>query len=97
MGTQAFISIMAQGNLKLKSKGPARVTKKQQNPKRAAPKIIKPKKQTAKEAQKLTKIHQGQLMKSTEKLIASRVGHLELLKGTRREIEKENKGDKKKK
>lgn len=87
------------GSRKLETKvqGSSKNKKKQQNPKRAAPKIIKPKKQTAKEAQKLTKIHQGQLMKSTEKLIASRVGHLELLKGTRREIEKENKGDKKKK
>ncbi|KAI5954518.1 hypothetical protein KGF54_002293 [Candida jiufengensis] len=82
---------MAQGNLKLKSKSGARVTKKQQNPKKAAPKIIKPKKQVAKENIKLTKIHQGQLMKSTEKLIAGRVGHLEILKGSRRQIEKENK------
>ena len=30
-------------------------------------------------------------MKSTEKLIASRVGHLELIKGSRRQVEKENK------
>lgn len=82
---------MAQGNLKLKSKGPGRVTKKQQNPARAKPKIIKPKKQTAKEAQKLSKVHQGQLMKSTETLIAGRVGHLELIKGSRRQTEKENK------
>ncbi|EGW34163.1 uncharacterized protein SPAPADRAFT_54347 [Spathaspora passalidarum NRRL Y-27907] len=82
---------MAQGKIKLKAKAPARVTKKQQNPKRNAPKIIKPKKTVAKEAKKLTKVHQSQLMTSTEKLIASRVGHLELIKGSRREIEKEQK------
>ena len=80
---------MAQGNLKLKSKQSNRITKKQQNPKKAAPKIIKPKKTIAKESLKLTKIHLGQLMKSTEKLIASRVGHLELIKGSRRQVEKE--------
>ncbi|KAI3405907.1 hypothetical protein KGF56_001126 [Candida oxycetoniae] len=82
---------MAQGNLKLKSRGPSRITKKQQNPKKAAPKIIKPKKQIAKDKEKLTKVHQGQLIKSTESLIASRVGHLEIIKGSRRQIEKEGK------
>ncbi|EMG48762.1 hypothetical protein SBY92_004038 [Candida maltosa Xu316] len=86
---------MAQGNLKLKSKQAARVTKNQKNPKKAAPKIIKPKKATARDSQKLTKTHLGQLMKSTEKLIAGRVGHLELIKGSRRQVEKENKEAKK--
>ncbi|RLV95549.1 hypothetical protein JA1_000961 [Spathaspora sp. JA1] len=88
---------MAQGKIKLKAKSPARVTKKQQNPKRSAPKIIKPKKVVAKEAKKLSKVHQSQLMTSTEKLIASRVGHLELIKGSRRQIEKEQKAADKKK
>lgn len=82
---------MAQGNLKLKSKKAARVTKKQLNPKKAAPKIIKAKKTTAKEAQNFVKVHQSQLTTSTEKLISLRVGHLELLKGSRRQVEKENK------
>lgn len=86
---------MAQGKLALKSKAPARVTKKQMNPKRNAPKIIKAKKNKAKEAAKLSKLHLGQLMVLTEKLIASRVGHLELIKGSRREVEKENKDKKK--
>lgn len=88
---------MAQGKITLKNTKPARVTKKQKNPKGAAPKILKAKKSTAKQAAKLTKIHQGQLMSSTEKLIASRVGHLELIKGSRRQIEKEEKAKKNKK
>ncbi|KAG7664302.1 uncharacterized protein J8A68_002160 [[Candida] subhashii] len=88
---------MAQGKLKLKAKAPARITKKQQNPKRAAPKILKPKKTVAKEALKLSKVHQSQLVASTEKLIASRVGHLELIKGSRREVEKKQKEAEKKK
>lgn len=82
---------MAQGKIKLKSKAPARVTKKQTNPKGAAPRIIKPKKSVAKLAQKLAKVHLSQLMSSTEKLIASRVGHLELIKGSRRQIERQEK------
>lgn len=80
---------MAQGNLKLKSKAKARVTKKQQNPRSSAPKIIKPKKASAKQAFKLLKSLSG--LAGTEKLIASRVGHLELIKGSRREVEKEEK------
>lgn len=82
---------MAQGNIKLKAKAAPRVTKKQKNPKNYAPKIIKPKKGKAVQAQKLAKVQQGQLMTSTEKLIASRVGHLEVIKGSRRQIEKEEK------
>lgn len=85
---------MAQGVTKLRAKKEVRVTKKRQNPKAAAPKIIKPKKSTAKQAQKLSKVQQGQLASSTEKLIAARVGHLELVKGSRREIEKEEKKNK---
>lgn len=89
---------MAQGNLKLKPKGPGRVTKKQKNPKKAAPKIIKPKKASAKEASKLSKAQLTQLITSTEKLIASRVGHLELVQGSRRQVEKSlKKGEKQKK
>ncbi|CAH6720738.1 uncharacterized protein CLIB1444_04S06788 [[Candida] jaroonii] len=80
---------MAQGNLKLKSKAPARVTKKQINPKKASKRIIKPKKQSI--TSKLTKVHTSKLVSQTEKLVSSRVGHLELLKGTRRELEKQKK------
>lgn len=85
---------MAQGNLKLKNKAPARITKKQVNPKKAAPKIYKPKKGNV--TSKLTKSHQSKLITNTEKLVSSRVGHLELLKGSRREIEKEDKSKAKK-
>ncbi|CUM54631.1 unnamed protein product [Debaryomyces fabryi] len=82
---------MAQGNLKLKAKGPKKVVKKLLTPKKATPKIIKPKKAPAKQATKLTKVQQGHLMNSTERLIAGRVGHLELIKGSRRQLEKEEK------
>lgn len=82
---------MAQGNLKLKAKGPKKVVKKLLTPKKATPKIIKPRKAPAKQATKLTNVQQGHLMKSTEKLIAGRVGHLELIKGSRRQLEREEK------
>ncbi|KAH3680466.1 hypothetical protein WICMUC_000306 [Wickerhamomyces mucosus] len=85
---------MAQAPLKVKSKEKTRITKKQQNPKKAAPKIIKPKN---KQLQQLNKIGKSySVTSSTEKLIASRVGHLEILKGSRREIEKAEKLKKKK-
>lgn len=80
---------MAQGNLKLKSKSKGRVTKRQSNLRAAAPLIIKPKKSAAKQAFKL-KQSVGSLI-GTEKLIAGRVGHLELIKGSRRQVEKEQK------
>ncbi|EEQ39041.1 predicted protein [Clavispora lusitaniae ATCC 42720] len=85
---------MAQGNLKLKSKAKGRVTKKQSNLRAAAPLILKPKKATAKQAFKLKQSVGSSI--GTEKLIASRVGHLELIKGSRRQIEKEDKASKKK-
>ncbi|QFZ27147.1 hypothetical protein EJF18_30105 [Clavispora lusitaniae] len=69
---------MAQGNLKLKSKAKGRVTKKQSNLRAAAPLILKPKKATAKQAFKLKQSVGSSI--GTEKLIASRVGHLELIK-----------------
>lgn len=82
---------MAQGNLKLAKKKSHRVTKHQKNPKAAAPKIYKTKNVTSKEKEvyKLAKSHQAKLIGNTEKLISSRVGHLELLKGDRRTLEKE--------
>lgn len=86
---------MAQGNLKLKSKGKGRVTKRQANLRAAAPLIIKPKKTVAQQAFKLKNSVGSSI--GTEKLIASRVGHLELIKGSRRQIEKEEKEAKKNK
>jgi len=80
---------MAQAPLKVKSKEKKRVTKRQQNPKAAAPKIYKPKNEQLKTMSKLSKSYS--VTAQTEKLIASRVGHLELLKGSRREVEKEQK------
>lgn len=90
---------MAQGKLKLSKKKPARVTKKQSNPRAAAPKVYKAKHITAKEKQiiKLTKGHQSKLTETTEKLISSRVGHLEILKGDRRSLERDEREKAKKK
>lgn len=85
---------MAQGNLKLKSKNKTRVTKKQSNLRAAAPLIIKPKKSQAKQTFNLKKSVGSSV--GTEKLIASRVGHLEIIKGSRRQVEKEEKEKKKK-
>jgi hypothetical protein len=85
---------MAQAPLKVKKKEKTRITKKQQNPKKAAPKMIKPKNQQLAQLAKLSKTYS--VTQQTEKLIASRVGHLELLKGSRRQIERAEKEKKKK-
>lgn len=82
---------MVQKALKVKSKpkDPRRVTKKQKNLRKAAPLIIKSKKKQLTYLKKLNRT--ASLTASTEKLVASKVGHLELLKGTRKEIERANK------
>lgn len=86
---------MAQQALKVKPKEKTRITKKQQNPKKAAPRIIKPK-NNKKNLQTISKVGKSySVTASTEKLISSRVGHLEILKGSRREIEKDEKLKKK--
>ncbi|ODV87283.1 hypothetical protein CANARDRAFT_194680 [[Candida] arabinofermentans NRRL YB-2248] len=87
---------MAQGSLNLAKKKPARVTKHQKNPKPAAPKIHKPTKANSNEKQlyKLSKLHAAKLTASTERLIAGRVGHLEVIKGSRRQLDKAEKAKK---
>ncbi|SCU84474.1 LAFA_0D10154g1_1 [Lachancea sp. 'fantastica'] len=75
------------------AKDPRRVTKKQKNLRKAAPLQIKSKKKSLSHLKKLNKV--SSLTVSTEKLIASRVGHLELLKGTRKELETQKKKDSK--
>lgn len=72
-----------------KAKDPRRVTKKQKNLRKGAPLQIKSKKKSLQHLKKLNKT--ASLTESTEKLIASKVGHLEILKGTRRELEKAKK------
>lgn len=72
-----------------KPKDPRRITKKQKNLRKAAPLQIKSKKKSLSHMKKLNKNYS--LTAATEKLISSRVGHLELLKGTRRELEQEKK------
>ncbi|CAB4252587.1 similar to Saccharomyces cerevisiae YLR363W-A Putative protein of unknown function [Maudiozyma barnettii] len=82
---------MVQKALKVnrKVKDPRRVTKKQKNLKAAAPRMIKSKKKSLQHMKKLNKT--SSLTQSTERLVASKVGHLELLKGTRRELERKAK------
>ncbi|CEP60459.1 uncharacterized protein LALA0_S01e11364g [Lachancea lanzarotensis] len=75
------------------AKDPRRVTKMQKNLRKAAPLQIKSKKKSLSHLKKLNKV--SSLTVSTEKLIASRVGHLELLKGTRKELAKQKKNDSK--
>ena len=86
---------MVQKALKVtkKPKDPRRITKKQKNLRKAAPLQIKAKKKSLNVMKKLVKA--TSLTEATEKLIASKVGHLELLKGTRKEIEQEKKQKKK--
>ncbi|SCV05906.1 LANO_0H17788g1_1 [Lachancea nothofagi CBS 11611] len=72
-----------------KTKDPRRVTKMQKNLRKAAPLQIKSKKKSLAHLKKLNKA--SSLTETTERLISSRVGHLELLKGTRKELEKEKK------
>lgn len=80
---------MAQGNIKLKLTKKARVTKKQSNLRAAAPLIIKPRKAAAKNTFNLKKSVGA--LNGTEKLIAGRVGHLEIIRGSRRQLEKQEK------
>lgn len=87
--------LMAQGNTKLKLTKKARVTKKQTNLRAAAPLIIKPKKSAAKQVFALKKSVGA--LNGTEKLIAGRVGHLEIIRGSRRQVEKQEKEAAKKK
>lgn len=70
-----------------KAKDPRRITKKQKNLKKAAPLQIKSRKQSLQHMKKLNKTYS--IAQATEKLVSSRVGHLELLKGTRKELERE--------
>ncbi|KAK9383539.1 uncharacterized protein V2V93DRAFT_362074 [Kockiozyma suomiensis] len=76
---------MAQGALKVIKKSG---TKKSLTPKKAAKKIIAPRKNSAIATAKLKKKHSSAIAVGTEKLLSSRVGHLEVLKGSRREIAK---------
>lgn len=60
-----------------------RITKKQKCLKKAAPLKIKSKKKCLQHTKKLLKTYS--VKEATEKLLTSKVGHLELLKGTRKE------------
>lgn len=85
---------MAQGQLKKRSNTPVKqAVIKRHNRKLTtqAAKALKPKKRSAVQSAALTKKHTASLTSATEKLLSSRVGHLEVLQGTRREIENDKK------
>ncbi|KAK3725903.1 hypothetical protein LTR37_000051 [Vermiconidia calcicola] len=72
---------MAQGQLK-KSKAPAaKLTQRKQTGAR----VIKPKKQALMKQQKMKKKHSGGLAAMTEKSLASKAGHLEMLRGGKKD------------
>lgn len=75
-----------------KPKDSRRITKKQRNLRKAAPLQIKSKKKSLNHLKSLSKT--VSVTEVTERLVASRVGHLELIKGTRRDIEKEKENQK---
>ena len=79
---------MPQGGQKASTAGSKKKTKSQQQLKKGA-KSFKPRRTAARKDAEIAKKHSAALTSATEKLLSSRVGHLELLKGTRREIEKE--------
>ncbi|KAK9456634.1 hypothetical protein V1511DRAFT_494874 [Dipodascopsis uninucleata] len=77
---------MVQGTLKPnKSK---KISKPAQQAKKAAKKTFAPRKSSIVTSSNLKKKHSAGIASGTERLLSSRVGHLELLKGSRREIEK---------
>lgn len=62
------------------------------SPKKAAPKKLAPKRKAAVKEAMITRKHTAALAASTEKILASKIGHLEILKGTRKELEQKAKG-----
>ncbi|KAK9460678.1 uncharacterized protein V1516DRAFT_677364 [Lipomyces oligophaga] len=78
---------MPQGSMKITK---PKVPSKPSGQKKAAKRIIAPKKGLTATSTKLAKKHSGAIAVNTEKLLSSRVGHLELLKGSRREIAKKD-------
>lgn len=80
---------MPQGALKARkpSGAPQKHSAKQSGKVSKGQRSFKAKKQDAKIHAKVTKKHTASLTAATEKLLASRVGHLEILKGTRKEVE----------
>lgn len=85
---------MAQGSLKLSKTKVSKPKQRKSKSSSKGPTIAKPRKAAALKEAKIKHQHTASLTASTEKLIASRVGHLELLKGTRKELEKNNTNNK---
>ncbi|KAI5367282.1 hypothetical protein Slin15195_G024090 [Septoria linicola] len=76
---------MAQGQIK-KAKAPAA---KPSNRKQMGARVIKAQKGSALKTQQFKKKHSSGLAEATEKSLATRAGHLELLKGGKREKRQE--------
>ncbi|KAF2656985.1 hypothetical protein K491DRAFT_595872 [Lophiostoma macrostomum CBS 122681] len=77
---------MAQGAVKKSSK--PTTSKKPTGPKRGA-RVIKPKKASLISQQKIKKKHAAGLTAQTEKLLAEKAGHLEMLRGGKKDKDKD--------
>ncbi|GES61597.1 hypothetical protein ATEIFO6365_0011025600 [Aspergillus terreus] len=85
---------MAQGLLKKSKATPAkRTSTSAQGPKRIGPRNVAPKKQSLIKQKKLTKKLTAGLTARTERSLAARAGHLEMLAGGKKD-KKENQGKK---
>ncbi|KAF2840968.1 hypothetical protein M501DRAFT_1002050 [Patellaria atrata CBS 101060] len=83
---------MAQGAPKLKSKPAAKPRSGSRSGPKPGARVIKPKNPKLIKQQKVIKKRTAGLTAQTEKALAERAGHLEMLKGGKKEKEKENKG-----
>lgn len=80
---------MAQGAIKKSTKPPP---KKSTNPPKRGSRVIKPKKAALISQSKIKKKHTAGLIGKTEKLLASKAGHLEMLRGGKKDAKEGAKG-----
>ncbi|KAI7484914.1 hypothetical protein KC357_g3072 [Hortaea werneckii] len=78
---------MAQGKIK-KTKGPG--AKASSNRKQMGTKVFKPKKASLQKQQQVKKKHTSGFMDLTEKSLAGKAGHLEMLRGGKKDSKAEN-------
>ncbi|KAK5165790.1 uncharacterized protein LTR77_008713 [Saxophila tyrrhenica] len=72
---------MAQGTIKKSKAGAPKVSQRKQTGNR----VIKPKKSALVKQQQMTKKHTSGLTEMTEKSLASKAGHLEMLRGGKKD------------
>ncbi|KAF2274385.1 uncharacterized protein EI97DRAFT_435220 [Westerdykella ornata] len=85
---------MAQGAIKKANKASSARKPSQTGPKRGS-RVIKPKKASLISQQKIKKKVAAGLTAKTEKLLGEKAGHLEMLRGGKKEKKEEKKGAKK--